>query len=145
MWDERPFHHKVFIYNQFVTNFTRWQNTVDENNDVHVSHPVTNFEFFYEPFYVAPDTVPPHDERFIGYGTQEIVYEMYVAGYEFVVLSPIFTCHWGLQIKHTKPPWQEHQNNMNRKQFDGFKREIFAKYNKDPLNLMSSQKKKGAP
>jgi len=29
---------------------------------------VTNFEFLYEPFYVAPDTVPGHDERFVGYG-----------------------------------------------------------------------------
>lgn len=37
-------------------------------NELHVSHNVTNFEFLYEPFYVAPDTVPPHDERFIGYG-----------------------------------------------------------------------------
>lgn len=35
---------------------------------MHISHPVTNFEFLYEPFYVAPDTVPPHDERFVGYG-----------------------------------------------------------------------------
>lgn len=36
--------------------------------EVHVSHNVTNFEFLYEPFYVAPDTAPAHDERFIGYG-----------------------------------------------------------------------------
>lgn len=36
--------------------------------DPHVSHNVTNFEFFYEPFYVASDLVPPHDERFLGYG-----------------------------------------------------------------------------
>ena len=34
----------------------------------YVSHDVTNFEFFYEPFYVAKDVVPPHDERFLGYG-----------------------------------------------------------------------------
>ena len=33
-----------------------------------MSHNVTNFEFLYEPFYVALDTAPPHDERFIGYG-----------------------------------------------------------------------------
>lgn len=38
------------------------------SKELHVSHNVTNFEFLYEPFYVAPDTVPPHDERFIGYG-----------------------------------------------------------------------------
>lgn len=35
---------------------------------VYVSHDVTNFEFLYEPFYVAKDIVPPHDERFMGYG-----------------------------------------------------------------------------
>jgi hypothetical protein len=34
----------------------------------YVSHDVTNFEFLYEPFYVARDVVPPHDERFMGYG-----------------------------------------------------------------------------
>ena len=35
---------------------------------MHVSHGVTNYEFFYEPFYVALDTVPEYDERFVGYG-----------------------------------------------------------------------------
>ncbi|XP_023015288.1 beta-1,4-glucuronyltransferase 1 [Leptinotarsa decemlineata] len=138
----RPFHHKVFIYNQYATNFTRWQSNVNEGPDIHISHPVTNFEFLYEPFYISPDTVPAHDERFIGYGytRNSQVYEMFVAGYEFLVLSPIFTCHWGLQVKRSRPPWREHQNNLNRKQFDGFKREIFAKYNKDPLNMMISRK-----
>lgn len=65
---------------------------------------------------------------------------MFVAGYEFMVLSPIFTCHWGLQVKRTRPPWREHQNNMNRKHFDIFKKEVFAKYNKDPLNMMAARK-----
>ncbi|KAJ8942831.1 hypothetical protein NQ318_022846 [Aromia moschata] len=135
----RPFHHKVFIYNQFATNFSRWQSIANDGSDVHISHPVTNFEFLYEPFYIAPDTVPQHDERFVGYGytRNSQVYEMFVAGYEFQVLSPIFTCHWGLQVKRTRPPWREHQNNLNRKQFDGFKKEIFARYNKDPLNMIS--------
>lgn len=64
----RPFHHRVFIYNQYATNFTKWQNNTQSDMNVHVSHKVTNFEFLYEPFYVAVDTVPPHDERFIGYG-----------------------------------------------------------------------------
>ncbi|XP_069696973.1 beta-1,4-glucuronyltransferase 1-like isoform X3 [Periplaneta americana] len=65
----RPFHHRVFIYNQFATNFSRWQASAEsEGEAVHVNHNVTNFEFLYEPFYVAPDTVPAHDERFIGYG-----------------------------------------------------------------------------
>ncbi|XP_030761960.1 beta-1,4-glucuronyltransferase 1 isoform X2 [Sitophilus oryzae] len=135
----RPFHHKVFIYNQYATNFTRWQSYKDPDEKIRISHRVTNFEFLYEPFYIAIDTVPPHDERFVGYGytRNSQVYEMYVAGYEFFVLSPIFTCHWGLQVKRTRPPWREHQNNQNRKQFDSFKKEIFARYNKDPLHMMS--------
>lgn len=51
----------------------RWQQTggpggTPESAETHISHNVTNFEFLYEPFYVAPDTVPQHDERFLGYG-----------------------------------------------------------------------------
>lgn len=66
----RPFHHKVFIYNQFATNFTRWESDggLVNYDETVISYNVTNFEFLYEPFYVATDTVPPHDERFIGYG-----------------------------------------------------------------------------
>lgn len=46
----------------------RWQESRNDGPGVHINHPVTNFEFLYEPFYVAKDTVPPHDERFVGYG-----------------------------------------------------------------------------
>lgn len=134
----QPFHHKIFIYNQYATNFSRWENEENQNTDVHISHDVTNFEFLYEPFYVAPDDVPPHNEKFIGYGytrnTQ--VYEMFVAGYKFKVLSPVFTCHWGLEKKHKWPPWRERQNYANRAIFEVFKREIFARYQKDPLNMI---------
>ena len=33
-----------------------------------MSHNVTAFEFFYEPFYVSLDSAPAYDERFEGYG-----------------------------------------------------------------------------
>ncbi|XP_052564198.1 beta-1,4-glucuronyltransferase 1-like [Culex pipiens pallens] len=138
----RPFHHKVFIYNQFATNFSRWQADIFDGEMTRVSHNVTNFEFLYEPFYVAPDTVPPHDERFLGYGytrnTQ--VYEMFVAGYQFQVLTPLFTVHWGLQNKKSRPAWRERQNNVNRKYFEIFKREVFARYHKDPLRMLLPKK-----
>lgn len=121
----------------------------DEPNVTHISYNVTNFEFLYEPFYVARDDAltPEHDERFIGYGftrnTQ--VFEMFVAGFQFQVLSPIFTCHPGLQNKK-HALLREQQNNKNRRAFDGFKREVFARYNKDPLKMMQppgkDQKKK---
>ncbi|XP_012285752.1 beta-1,4-glucuronyltransferase 1 isoform X2 [Orussus abietinus] len=148
----RPFHEKVFIHNQFATNFSKWILDVSPgffgNKDhlktgkVYVSHDVTNFELFYEPFYVAKDTVPSHDERFMGYGytrnTQ--VYEMFVAGYQFKVLSPVFTGHWGLQSKRGRPAWRERQNNFNRNLFEAFKKEVFARYMRDPLKLIKTQK-----
>lgn len=47
----------------------RWESDGSTSqNDTTISHNVTNFEFLYEPFYVSTDTVPPHDERFLGYG-----------------------------------------------------------------------------
>lgn len=66
----RPFHHKVFIYNQYATNFTRWEadGGLVAQDGTYISYNVTNFEFLYEPFYVATDLVPLHDERFLGYG-----------------------------------------------------------------------------
>lgn len=129
----RPFHENVFIYNQFATNFSRWQKDSRTDVDTFISHNVTNFEFLYEPFYVAQDDSPPHDERFLGYGftRNSQVYEMFIAGYTFHVLSPVFTCHWGLQMKKMKPAWREKQNNINRKRFESFKREILARYAKD--------------
>ncbi|XP_051157017.1 beta-1,4-glucuronyltransferase 1-like [Leptopilina boulardi] len=135
----RPFHQKVFIYSHFATNYSRWAMDVNsgnpnhenlKNGKIYISHDVTNFEFLYEPFYVAKDTVPSHDERFMGYGytRNSQVYEMHVSGYKFKVLSPIFTIHWGLQTEKSRPSWREKQNNDNRKQVQIFKKEIFAKY-----------------
>ncbi|XP_067626869.1 beta-1,4-glucuronyltransferase 1 isoform X2 [Eurosta solidaginis] len=129
----RPFHEKVFIYNQYATNFSIWlTNSSNDDERTHISHVVTNFEFLYEPFYIALDDVPAHDERFVGYGftRNSQVYEMYIAGYTFFVLSPVFTCHWGLQQKKARPVWREQQNNINRKRFEAFKHEILARYKK---------------
>lgn len=120
---------------------------MDWTNETHVSYNVTNFEFLYEPFYVSKDAdTPEHDERFIGYGftrnTQ--VYEMFVAGFSFYVLSPVFTLHPGLQNR--KPQLiREQQNNKNRRSFDGFKREVFARYKKDPLRMMAVKEKEKKP
>jgi beta-1,4-glucuronyltransferase 1 len=69
---------------------------------------------------------------------------MFVAGYQFQVLSPIFTVHWGLQNKKSRPAWRERQNNINRKHFEIFKREVFARYHKDPLKMLLPRKAKQA-
>ncbi len=69
---------------------------------------------------------------------------MFVAGYQFHVLTPLFTIHWGLQNKKSRPAWREHQNNINRKYFDTFKRELYARYKKDPLKMLQAKKQKGS-
>merc|ERR1719219_202246 len=106
----RPFHYTVFKMNQHATNFSLYEKKQDESS-LHVSHTVKNFEFFYEPFYISLDTAPPFDERFIGYGftrnTQ--AYEMFMAGWTFEVLSPIFAIHWGFQEVKGRPAWRQQQ------------------------------------
>ncbi|KAH9645428.1 hypothetical protein HF086_014520 [Spodoptera exigua] len=150
-----PFHRKVFIYNQFASNFSRWEASGGNESELtHISHNVTNFELLYEPFYLASDIVPAHDERFLGYGFTRtrrmisvccsnkvlrkvnVVYEMFLIGYQFKVLSPIFTIHWGIQTRRNRPLWREKQNENNRKHFETFKKELFARYRKDPLHLL---------
>ncbi|CAH1111448.1 unnamed protein product [Psylliodes chrysocephalus] len=127
----RPFHQKVYSLNQKATDFKRWQNTKDKSTKVQVSHQVNRkFLRFYEPFYIASDVVPQHDERFIGYGytRNSQVHEMVAAGYKFLVLSPIFICHWGLQNFSSRPRWREIETKMNEQKWRKFVKEISVKY-----------------
>ena len=66
------------------------------------------------------------------------VYEMFVAGYKFKVLTPTFTVHWGLQTRKSRPSWRERQNSVNRKHFEVFKKEVFARYTRDPLMMLKN-------
>lgn len=52
----------------FVYLVYSWLANTQTDDRISISHQVTNYEFFYEPFYVALDNAPPHDERFVGYG-----------------------------------------------------------------------------
>ena len=57
---------------------------------------------------------------------------MWVQGWTFQVLSPMFAIHWGLQKKKSRPQWRERQNNRNRLRFKLFKDEVWARYGKIP-------------
>ncbi|CAG0916936.1 unnamed protein product [Notodromas monacha] len=128
----QPYHIQVFQPNQFATNFSLWERDLTTAS-VGISHEVVDPPFFYEPFYVSKDIVPVHDERYIGYGftrnTQ--VLETKLAGFKFFVLTPVFTCHWGLykdRRSAKRPAWRERQNNMNNKLFQQAKKELSVKY-----------------
>ena len=108
-------------------SLARYESFQDDST-LHVSHNVTAFEFYYEPFYAALDSAPAHDERFVGYGytrsTQ--VYRMHVEGWRFAVLSPVFAVHLGMVDRKLRPVWRERQNLRNRERFAAFRREALA-------------------
>ena len=55
------------------------------------------------------------------------VYEMYVAGYEFLVLDNAFTSHWGFQYASSRPAWRAKQQMENNARFDDFAKELNAR------------------
>ncbi|ODN01158.1 Beta-1,4-glucuronyltransferase 1 [Orchesella cincta] len=100
----RQFHGRIFDTGHKATNYNLWATVNIEDGPVKVSHKVINSQtYLYEPFYVSSDSIPPFDERFLGYGFtrnsqfQEALY----AGWNFSVLTPVFSVHWGLQSPKT--------------------------------------------
>jgi len=54
---------------------------------------------------------------------------MALAGWSFQVLSPIFSIHWGLQMKQRRQPnWRKTQMDANRRLFDVINNEMKIKY-----------------
>lgn len=57
---------------------------------------------------------------------------MWISGWIFKVISPVFAIHWGFQKKTSRPRWREMQNNRNSLRFKAFKNEVWARYGKTP-------------
>jgi hypothetical protein len=55
-------------------------------------------------------------------------YEMYVAGYRFLVLNNVFMNHWGLQRRESRPKWRHRQQLLNNRSLP------FVNYNKQVCN-----------
>jgi N-acetyllactosaminide beta-1,3-N-acetylglucosaminyltransferase len=90
------------------------------------------FEYYSRPllFAFAPVLLPGC------YYSDVQVYEMALSGWSFHVLSPIFTIHWGMQMKQRRPAWRKTQMDRNRRLFDVIHHELKAKYgllNKSPV------------
>lgn len=130
--------------NQKSSNLSLWQNIqVSADAPLAVAYNVTKYIFKYEPLYISNSEVPEFDERFIGFGmtrnTQ--VYEMYVAGWKFLVLNKAFTSHWGFQSLKSRPQWRAKQQEKNNAKFDEFAKELTARYDADPYNMLGKLKK----
>ena len=71
---------------------------------------------------------------------------MYLRGWQFLVLSPIFGVHLGLQVRKSRPGWRERQNIWNSVRVMGFKREAYVKAGKAlPKELQEPPKVKKEP
>ena len=55
---------------------------------------------------------------------------MYVQGWTFKVLSPIFAIHWGLQTVKSRPEWRRRQIDQNYLRFKSFEHEVWVRYGK---------------
>ena len=121
----RQFHQKVYSTNPKSSDLKRWEGLA-ETDSLGVAYEVEKYIFKYEPLYVARADTPQFDERFVGFGmtrnTQ--VYEMYVAGYTFLVLNNAFTSHRGFQSVKSRPEWRARQQEDNNKKFDEFAKEV---------------------
>lgn len=82
--------------------------------------------YFYEPFYIAPTTIPDYEERFLGFGFTRSTqtFTSLIQGWTFHVLTPIFVTHCGIQPKvkvgdfKTVPRYQQvNANNKIYKQY----------------------------
>jgi len=140
----RRFHQTVYLLNQLSSDLDKWESIPDQNT-TEVGYEVEHFLFKYEPLYVTRSEVPIFDERFIGFGMTRNTqaYEMFVAGYRFLVLNNLMMNHWGLQKRETRPKWRQMQHFLNNRLFKGFAREIAARYNRDPYNMLQKMEMPG--
>jgi hypothetical protein len=55
-------------------------------------YPVT-YKFPYEPYFLAPRTIPRCDVRFFGYGNDKVVLFLFFILFLFLFFSPTFSRH----------------------------------------------------
>ncbi|XP_006461230.1 hypothetical protein AGABI2DRAFT_204862 [Agaricus bisporus var. bisporus H97] len=89
---------------------------------------VTQFHSAYEPYTIFRKDGPPWcDERFIGYGGNKAacIYEMYLSGISFYVLSDHFIIH---QNHLYEEKTRKNERRFNRKIYTDFKEETCLRY-----------------
>ncbi|KAK4292488.1 hypothetical protein Pmani_034748 [Petrolisthes manimaculis] len=131
--DARPFYQELCLKCQKFTDYFAWErgggSSKPGNEGLHTLYEVL-WRDPWEPFYVAPASVPPYDERFRQYGFNRIsqVCELHVAGYKFLVLDSAFVVHRGFKTQASLHPGKDTEQEHNRLLFRQFKVELKAKY-----------------
>ena len=77
------------------TDYARWADAAEPY--------AVDYKFPYEPYFLAPRTIPRYDVRFFGYGNDKAShgYELNAAGYTFMVAPEAFVVH----VPHPQGAW----------------------------------------
>ncbi|KAI0214096.1 hypothetical protein LSAT2_000811 [Lamellibrachia satsuma] len=118
----------VHCFSARYTDYDRWQN-LKHDSELRVSYEV-KWQDPWEPFYIAPRTVPVFDERFKQYGFNRIsqACELHIAGFKFTVLSNAFLVHRGYKKQTGFHLTKDREQEQNRLLFRLFKEELKTKY-----------------
>mmetsp|Transcript_50615 Transcript_50615/g.105733 ORF Transcript_50615/g.105733 Transcript_50615/m.105733 type:complete len:543 (-) Transcript_50615:13-1641(-) len=76
-------------------NYAKWLTTTDVYQ--------ADYNFPFEPYFLAPRTIPRYDVRFFGYGNDKAshCYELNAAGFKFMVAPEAFVVH----VQHAQGSW----------------------------------------
>ena len=127
----RVFHTAITKKNSASSDLKKWQKLPPVvHGKIVGAYEIDSYQIGYEPVYIARADVPKFDERFVGYGSTRYTqaFEMYLAGYHFVVLDNVFLSHRGFQSIKNRPEWRAKQQMENNKKMEAYAKEVLARY-----------------
>ncbi|KAK7090867.1 beta-1,4-glucuronyltransferase 1-like [Littorina saxatilis] len=125
----RPFSQNISSHCHAPTNYPRWRALPASDDKMAVAYGV-KFQPKYEPYYIAPSSLPLYDERFVQWGRdrQSQVCEMHVAGYQLVVLNDAFLVHDGFKNSSQHHATWQQELQKNDIKYRQFQRDLKTKY-----------------
>ncbi|KAI0075219.1 hypothetical protein K474DRAFT_1709190 [Panus rudis PR-1116 ss-1] len=106
------------------TNYARYYSIPPGRDDI---YKVTQYQSAYEPYVITSKRISWCDERFTGYGGNKAacLFEMYMSGVSFYVLSDHFLIHQNHKYEEQA---RREERKYNRKLYADFKEETCLRY-----------------
>lgn len=118
------------------TNYTKWEKA-DTPYKVF-------YKLYYEPYLVLPKDMPIYYQQFYGFGYNKLSHtvELYLNGYEFIVLPDVFIIHLPHGRSLDKEQYYEKINNYFRcvkVMVNEFKKYLAQKYGQRGVDIMKKK------
>ncbi|KAI0789296.1 glycosyl-transferase for dystroglycan-domain-containing protein [Abortiporus biennis] len=116
--------HASWIPGHNSTDYSRFYSVPPGTEEL---YKVENYQSAYEPYVVMNKNAPWCDERFVGYGSNKAacLFEMYISGVSFHVLSEHFLIH---QSHKYEEEARKEERRHNRKLYTDYKEEVCLRY-----------------